>query len=91
MGEELEIGDTSAMDGRRGPVELDIVADGDDKDVSMDGGAVGRCEGLNGEASGMPNGDMGRGMFAGDLRGRPSGDMGCAIWEGDCILCSAWS
>jgi hypothetical protein len=78
MGEEFDMGDTRAIDGRRGPVELDIVADGDDIDVSMDGGAVGRCEATNGDASGIPYGDIGRGMLAGDLSARPSGDMGNA-------------
>jgi hypothetical protein len=43
MGEEFETGDTRPMECRRGPVEVDTVADGEDKDVSIDGGAVGLC------------------------------------------------
>jgi hypothetical protein len=73
MGDDVEMGDTRPTDWRLGPVEL--VAAGDESDVSIGGGDAGCC-GLKGDGSGIANGDMGRAMLDGDLRGSPPGDIG---------------
>lgn len=59
IGDEFEMGDTKPIEDRRGPVEVDTVADGDEREVSIDGGAVGRCRGMNADACSPPHGDMG--------------------------------
>lgn len=85
IGEELEMGETRPIEARRGPVEVDTVIDGDESDVSIEGGAVGRWLGTSGDASGVPL----DGILPCELSGRPSGDMGRAICVGDCMLCKA--
>ena len=53
MGDEFEMGDTRPIEERRGPVEFDSVADGDEREVSMEGGAVGRWLNASGDANGV--------------------------------------
>jgi hypothetical protein len=65
MGDEAEIGDASPTDWRRGP--LNEVAAGEDSDVSIGGGDAGCWLIVKGEGNGMPKGDIGRAIFAGDF------------------------
>ena len=65
MGDVAEIGDANPTDWRRGPLEE--VAAGEESDVSIGGGDAGCWLIMKGEGSGMPNGDIGKAMFAGDF------------------------
>lgn len=52
-------------------------AEGEDSEVSIDGGFGGRftCWGRKGEESGMGKGETGREMLEGEVAERPPGDM----------------
>ena len=66
IGELAETGLTKPTDWRRGPVDEDVAA-GEESEVSMGGGEAGCWLIVKGEGRGMPKGDMGRAMLAGDL------------------------
>lgn len=65
MGDVAETGDAKPTDWRRGP--LVEVAAGEERDVSIGGGDAGCWLIESGDGNGMPNGDIGNAMFAGDF------------------------
>ena len=65
IGDVAEMGDAKPTDWRRGPV--DEVAAGEESDVSMGGGDAGCWLIVKGEGNGMPKGDIGKAIFAGDF------------------------
>jgi hypothetical protein len=73
----------------RGPPDVETVgADGEESEVSIEGGLGGRfwCCGKYGEESGIGNGDTGREMLDGEVADMPLGDIARLI-----MLCWAYS